>query len=414
MKQGRTKRDPKSTKLILIDDLWVVMENEKYLLSIENINFSKYLRKGINISSTVLFSFLLTRVKAGAVDDVPFRVYKNSKEITDLFKASNDLAKIETISSSRTLPSIFLLLSLFQNYQLSKQTQLLQKSIEQKQLQLLKNRELLKVLVVSGGKIALSISLAFSGVVILLALRLGKSDEIKEKIKDFESKQIFLFCVQLVVVAYLVLLDDLKSLPIFFSKLELHTKLAKLITQIANSGIEYFEMFTIAFMLVAGLISFTEYILLPILFRYSSGFEFLLDEYHVRLSEKKVLSDLLKLYKDISKLETVKIKDKSMIKVASTGALLERTFNKKLFHGLKMEMLRLMNELPPKKIDPNFKPSYFYKMHRVYRIRQNAKAIVWFLIYLKLADMENNFPFVTDVDLNSLPPKDQNNSSESF
>ena len=395
-------------ELIFIEDnsLWISLEKQEYLISIENVNFEKFIRKGIGIIFPILFIVLVNTLKAEGVDQFPFKVYKDSKEIKNFFVPSaklDDFGNSSPSSPLKTFPAILILLSLFQQYETSQQRKLLERSLEIDKLRIIENRKLLNTLLISGGKIAVAICLSSSLISLLILLRLAKSPEFKEKLKEFESKQFFIVLFQLMILASWILLNDIKKIPTTLNQLKLNEKINLLL-------VENFELFCLSIVIVGGFITLVEYGILPILFKCYAELEPILDRYNIRLSDQEALANLLKLQKRISILETIRIKDKAMIKVASTEALLERTYQKKLFAGMKNEMLRLMNELPAMKArDPNFKPSYFYKMHKSYRIKQNVLAILYFLIYMRILRLEENFPFMTNLPLNR--KKDENNGS---
>ena len=176
---------------------------------------------------------------------------------------------------------------------------------------------------------------------------------------------------------------------------------------------EYFELLIVSLLVGGGLLFFIEYGIFPLLFKKYPQLEILLDQYNLRLNTTVITDNLKKLQKRIKILETIAIKDKAMIKVASTEALLERTYDKKLYSGMKHEMLRLMNELPVRSRNEKYKPSYFYKIHESYRIKQNLLALVYFLIYMNIIQkLEEKIPMIKDLPLNEL--NKENNSSESF
>jgi len=146
-----------------------------------------------------------------------------------------------------------------------------------------------------------------------------------------------------------------------------------------------------------------------LLFKKYPEFEIFLDKYNLRLNDGEMTENLKKLQKRIKILETIAIKDKAMIKVAGTAELLERTYDKKLYSGMKHEMLRLMNELPIRSRNATYKPTYFYKIHESYRIKQNLLALVYFLVYMNIIQ---KIPMIKDLPLDELNKQD--NSSESF
>jgi hypothetical protein len=201
-------------------------------------------------------------------------------------------------------------------------------------------------------------------------------------------------------------LNDNKKIPSTLTRLKLQEKIICFFS-------EYFEILIRSLLFVGGLYLFIEYGLFPFLFKKYPEFEIFLDHYNLRLNEGATTDNLKKLQKRIKILETIAIKDKAMIKVASTEALLERTYDKKLYSGMKHEMLRLMNELPVKSRNETYKPTYFYKIHESYRIKQNLLALVYFLIYMNIIQkLEEKFPMINDLPLDEL--NKQNNSSESF
>jgi hypothetical protein len=240
----------------------------------------------------------------------------------------------------------------------------------------------------------------------LLLIRLANSPEFKDKLKEFESKQIFVFLLQLILLGSSILLNDIKKIPNALNRLKLQEKIIFLFS-------EYFDLLIRVLLVGGGLLFFIEYGIFPVLFKKYPQLEIFLERYNLRLNDGAITENLKKLQKRIKILETIAIKDKAMIKVASTEALLERTYDKKLYSGMKHEMLRLMNELPVRSRNENYKPSYFYKIHESYRIKQNLLALVYFLIYMNIIKkLEEKLPMIKDLPLNEL--NKENNSSESF
>jgi hypothetical protein len=214
-------------ELILIEDssLWISLEKQEYLISIENVNFEKFIRKGIGIIFPILFIVLVNTLKAEGVDQFPFKVYKDSKEIKNFFVPSAELDDFGNSSPSsplKTFPAILILLSLFQQYETSQQRKLLERSLEIDKLRIIENRKLLNTLLISGGKIAVAICLSSSFISLLILLRLAKSPEFKEKFKEFESKQFFIVLFQLMILASWILLNDIKKIPTTLNQLKLN------------------------------------------------------------------------------------------------------------------------------------------------------------------------------------------------
>ena len=252
----------------------------------------------------------------------------------------------------------------------------------------------------------MALSLGFYAFSIILLIRLSRSDEFKDKLKEFESKQIFVFLLQLLIVVGSIFLNDIKRIPNALTRLKLQEKIVYFFS-------EYFEIVIRFLLFFGGLYFFIEYGLFPSLFKKYPEFESFLDRYNLRLNDGEITENLKKLQKRIKILETIAIKDKAMIKVASTEALLERTYDKKLYIGMRNEMLRLMNELPVKSRNETYKPTYFYKIHESYRIKQNLLALVYFLVYMNIIQkLEEKIPMMKDLPLDEL--NKQNNSSESF
>jgi hypothetical protein len=299
-----------------------------------------------------------------------------------------------------------MLLTIINNLQISKNQKITAKYLEINQLNILENQKTLNVLLMTGGKIAVAISLGFYAFSILILIRLAYSPEFKDKLKEFESKQIFVFILQLLLLATSIFFNDIKKIPSSLSRLKLQEKIVYFFS-------EYFEIMIRSFLLVGGLYFFIEYGLFPLLFKKYPEFEIFLDRYNLRLNDGETTDNLKKLQKRIKILETIAIKDKAMIKVASTEALLQRTYEKKLYIGMKNDMLRLMNELPVRSRNETYKPTYFYKIHESYRIKQNLLALFQFLVCMNIIQkLEEKIPMIKDLPLDEL--NKQNNSSESF
>jgi hypothetical protein len=311
-----------------------------------------------------------------------------------------------TSDFSKTFPAILMLLTIINNLQMSKNQKITAKYLEINQLNILENQKTLNVLLMTGGKIAVALSVGFYAFSILILIRLANSPEFKDKLKEFELKQVFVFILQLLLLISSIFLNDIKRIPSSLSRLKLQEKIVYFFS-------EYFEIVMRSFLVVGGLYFFIEYGLFPLLFKKYPEFEIFLDRYNLRLNDGETTDNLKKLQKRIKILETIAIKDKAMIKVASTEALLQRTYEKKLYIGMKNDMLRLMNELPVRSRNETYKPTYFYKIHESYRIKQNLLALFQFLVCMNIIQkLEEKIPMIKDLPLDEL--NKQNNSSESF
>ena len=385
--------------------LWVGIEENDSMIELEKLNLEETVYKVLKYLIPVLWITLSLSSRVMAAENNPFRVYKDGKELDNFFE-SVDLIKTPQNSYSddflKSFPLIVMLLTIINNLQLSKSQKLTSKSLELTQLSLLENQKTLNVLLVTGGKIAIAISFGFYAFAIIVLIRLAKSAEFKDKLKEFESKQVLMFILQLLVLAATIFLNDIKKIPSTLTRLKLQEKIIYFVS-------EYFELILRSFLFCGGLFFFIEYGLLPILFKKYPEFEIFLDKYNLRLNDGEMTENLKKLQKRIKILETIAIKDKAMIKVASTAELLERTYDKKLYSGMKHEMLRLMNELPVRSRNATYKPTYFYKIHESYRIKQNLLALVYFLVYMNIIQ---KIPMIKDLPLDELNKQD--NSSESF
>jgi hypothetical protein len=385
--------------------LWVGIEENDYMIELEKLNLEETVYKVLKYLIPVLWITLSLSSRVMAAENNPFRVYKDGKELDNFFE-SVDLIKTPQNSYSndflKSFPLIIMLLTIINNLQLSKSQKLTSKSLELTQLSLLENQKTLNVLLVTGGKIAIAISFGFYAFAIIVLTRLAKSTEFKDKLKEFESKQVLMFILQLLVLAATIFLNDIKKIPSTLTRLKLQEKIIYFVS-------EYFELVLRSFLFCGGLFFFIEYGLLPILFKKYPEFEIFLDKYNLRLNDGEMTENLKKLQKRIKILETIAIKDKAMIKVAGTAELLERTYDKKLYSGMKHEMLRLMNELPVRSRNATYKPTYFYKIHESYRIKQNLLALVYFLVYMNIIQ---KIPMIKDLPLDELNKQD--NSSESF
>jgi len=401
-----------NTTLTFSDEhsMWIAIDERNYIIQLEKVNFKKAIRKGLKYIVPVLWISFFFSTKAFGQEPNPFKVYKNGKELDSFFESVNSMKEPQssyTNEFSKTFPTtILMLLTIISNLQISKNQKITAKYLELNQLNILENQKTLNALLMSGGKLAVVLSLGFYAFSILILIRLANSTEFKDKLKEFESKQIFVFILQLLVLASSIFLNDIKKIPSTLTRLKLQKKIIYFFS-------EYFEILIRALLFVGGLYLFIEYGLFPLLFKKYPEFEIFLDNYNLRLNEGATTDNLKKLQKRIKILETIAIKDKAMIKVASTEALLERTYDKKLYSGMKHEMLRLMNELPVKSRNETYKPTYFYKIHESYRIKQNLLALVYFLIYMNIIQkLEEKFPMINDLPLDEL--NKQNNSSESF
>jgi hypothetical protein len=398
-------------KLVFLEEhcIWVDVQESNYIIELEKVNFKKITRKVLKYIFPMLWTSLLFSTKVVAKETNPFRVYKDSKELDNFFENVNSMEEPQnsyTNDFSKTFSIILMLLNIINNLQISKNQKITAKYLEINQLNILENQKTLNTLLMTGGKLAVVLSLGFYTFSILVLIRLANSTEFKDKLKEFESKQIFVFILQIFLLACSIFLEDIKKIPSTLTRLKLQKKIVYFFS-------EYVEIVIRAFLFVGGLYFFLEYGLFPVLFKKYPEFEIFLDRYNLRLNDGETTDNLKKLQKRIKILETIAIKDKAMIKVASTAALLERTYDKKLYSGMKHEMLRLMNELPVKSRNESYKPTYFYKIHESYRIKQNLLALVYFLIYMNIIEkLEEKFPMMKDLPLDEL--NKQNNSSESF
>ena len=398
-------------KLVFVEEhcMWITIEESNYIIELEKFNFEKTIRKLLKYILPLLWITFFFSMKVFAEESNPFKVYKNGKELDNFFESVNSMKEPQNSYNSdfsKTFPAILMLLTIINNLQISKNQKVTAKYLEITQLNILENQKTLNVLLMTGGKIAVAISLGFYAFSILILIRLANSPEFKDKLKEFESKQIFVFILQLLLLASSIFLNDIKRIPSSLSRLKLQEKIVYFFS-------EYFEIVVRSFLLVGGLYFFIEYGLFPLLFKKYPEFEIFLDRYNLRLNDGETTDNLKKLQKRIKILETIAIKDKAMIKVASTEALLQRTYEKKLYIGMKNDMLRLMNELPVRSRNETYKPTYFYKIHESYRIKQNLLALFQFLVCMNIIQkLEEKIPMMKDLPLDEL--NKQNNSSESF
>ena len=400
-----------NNSLVFMEDqcMWVAIEESNYIIELEKFNFEKTINKVLKYIVPVLWISFFFSTKVLATNTNPFKVYKNGKELDTFFEDLNSIKKPQNSYTNEFLkqfPAILILLTIINNLQISNNQKINQKSIELTQLTILENQKTLNTLLMTGGKIAVALSLGFYAFSIILLIRLSRSDEFKDKLKEFESKQIFVFLLQLLILVGSIFLNDIKRIPKALTRLKLQEKIVYFFS-------EYVEIVIRFLLFFGGLYFFIEYGLFPSLFKKYPEFESFLDRYNLRLNDGEITENLKKLQKRIKILETIAIKDKAMIKVASTEALLERTYDKKLYSGMRNEMLRLMNELPVRSRNETYKPTYFYKIHESYRIKQNLLALVYFLIYMNIIQkLEEKIPMMKDLPLDEL--NKQNNSSESF
>ena len=397
--------------LVFMEDqcMWVGIEESNYIIELEKFNFEKTIHKVLKYIVPVLWISFFFSTKVLATNNNPFKVYKNGKELDTFFEDLNSIKKPQNSYTNdflKPFPAILVLLTIINNLQISNNQKLNQKHIELTQLTILENQKTLNTLLMTGGRIAMALSFGFYAFSIIVLIRLSRSDEFKDKLKEFESKQIFVFLLQLLILIGSIFLNDIKRIPNALTRLKLQEKIVYFFS-------EYFEIVIRFLLFFGGLYFFIEYGLFPSLFKKYPEFESFLDRYNLRLNDGETTENLKKLQKRIKILETIAIKDKAMIKVASTEALLERTYDKKLYIGMRNEMLRLMNELPVKSRNETYKPTYFYKIHESYRIKQNLLALVYFLIYMNIIQkLEEKIPMMKDLPLDEL--NKQNNSSESF
>jgi len=398
-------------KLMFNEDLciWVGVEEQSFIVELEKVDFKKILNEILKYSVPLLLLNLAVSFPVTANESNPFKVYKDGKQLENFFEVSNSTLEPHHSYNNdilKLLSIVSILSNIINNVQISKTQKIFKKSLELNELKVLENQKVLNNLLMSGGKIAIALSLSFYAFSILLLIRLANSPEFKDKLKEFESKQIFVFLLQLILLGSSILLNDIKKIPNALNRLKLQEKIIFLFS-------EYFDLLIRVLLVGGGLLFFIEYGIFPVLFKKYPQLEIFLERYNLRLNDGAITENLKKLQKRIKILETIAIKDKAMIKVASTEALLERTYDKKLYSGMKHEMLRLMNELPVRSRNENYKPSYFYKIHESYRIKQNLLALVYFLIYMNIIKkLEEKLPMIKDLPLNEL--NKENNSSESF
>ena len=366
-------------ELMFFEDssLWVRVQKSEYLINLENINLQKASRKFVYFIPQFLLFILFNSSVSYAAESFPFKVYKNNKELTHFFNTLPNSNVTNVDSSTKNFSLTILILGLMNNLQNYHQNKVIQKSFELIQLKEIENKKIIQTLLISGGKAVLAISISFYAFSIILLIRFANSPEFKEKLKDFRTKQLFLFIGQITLLAISILFNDIKSFPIVLKKIKWKEKISIIFEN-------YFEMLIFSALFIGIILLFSEYVFLPAAFKINPSLESMLDKYNLRLSNFEIDENLKKLQKRIKALQTISIKDKALIKVASTAEILERTYDRKLYAGMKNEMLRLMNELPLKPRNESFKPSYFYKMHQSYRIKQNLLALTYFLIYMNV------------------------------
>jgi len=393
------------TKFIFNEDacLWVSVSLERNILELEKVNYGKGFKKLSKTIFPIALSIVVGVTNVYALENNPFKVYKNGKELPQFF-AVNDPRAIKPSSPNSSIVPLFLIFVsyLFQNSHQLEQNKVIEKVLEANQTLTLQNRMLTKNLLLSGGRIILAASLGMSGISMILLLRLSRSEEFQEKLKDFKSQQLWLFVVQLVVLAASIVIGDVKSLPTLINKLALKEK--------GKFFVENYLELTISSIGFGFLIlCIVEYLVLPISFKMNPKLIDILNEYNIRLNHLKIDKSLTLWEKKIKLLQLKALKDKALIKIASTAEILERTYYKKLRAGMRNEMSRLTGTLPkkkktstsqldafsshlfskvelPKKLREKiklevFKPSYFYKIHQSYRIKQNLLAITYFFIF---------------------------------
>lgn len=394
-----------NTKLIFNEDacLWVSVSLESDILELEKVNYGKGFKKLSKTIFPIALSIVIGVTNVYALENNPFKVYKNGKELPQFF-AVNDPGAIKPSSPHSSILPLFLIFFsyLFQNSHQWEQNKVLEKVLEANQSLTLQNKMLTKNLLLSGGRIILAASLGISAVSMILLLRLARSEEFQEKLKDFKSQQLSLFVVQLVILAGSILLGDVKSLPTLINKLALKQRGQFFIDN-------YLELTVSSIGFGLLILCLVEYLILPISFKVNPNLIDILNEYNIRLNHLKIDKSLTLWEKKIKLLQLKALKDKALIKVASTAELLERTYYKKLRAGMRNEMSRLTGTLPkkkktsssqldafsshlfskvelPKKLRDKikvevFKPSYFYKIHQSYRIKQNLLAITYFFMF---------------------------------
>lgn len=392
-------------KLVYNEDanLWVSIPIDSNMLALEEFEFPTLkVRNNSEFVKLILgFSLVLFLDVANvyANEGNPFKVYKNGKELPQFFTPNSPIPN--NLPSTPGIPPFFLILfMLFSNFNQFEQNKVLENTLQINQKLQIQNYFLRKNLLISGGKIILGLSFGFYALSIILILRLARSDELKDKLKQFKSQQLGLFLFQIIILIGSILLEDIKNVPKIITGFQLQQK-GKFFVE------NYLELLVTSLIISAILLFTLEYILLPFAIKSNPGLSEILEQYNFKFNELETDKNLSHWSKEIKKLELKALKDKAMIKIASTAELLERTYYKKLREGRLIEMRRIGGELPKirkksvsqldsfssrlfakKELPPRirekikqevFKPTYFYKMHQSYRIKQNLLAMTYFL-----------------------------------
>ena len=384
-------------------NLWVSVSMGTKVVALEEFEFptlrirnNKEFVKLILGFSLVLF---LDVANVYANEGNPFKVYKNGKELPQFFTTNNHNSS--PLPKAPGIPPFFLILfMLFSNFNQFEQNKVLENTLQLNQQLQIQNNVLRKNLLISGGKIILGLSFGFSALSIILILRLAQSAELKDKLKEFKSQQLGLFLFQIIVLIGSILLEDIKNVPKVITGFKLQQK-GKFFVE------NYLELLVTSLIISAILLFTLEYILLPFAIKSNPGLSEILEQYNFKFNELETDKNLSKWQKEIKKLELTALKDKAIIKIASTAEFLERTYYKRLREGRLIEMRRIGGELPKirktsasqldsfssrlfakKELPPRirekiiqevFKPTCFYKMHQSYRIKQNLLAMTYFL-----------------------------------
>jgi len=388
-------------KLVFSEEanLWVSVSMDSNVLALEEFEFPTLkVRNNSEFVKLILgFSLVLFLDVANAYanEGNPFKVYKNGKELPQFFTTNNPTPN--SLPLAPGIPPFFLILfMLFSNFNQFEQNKVLENTLQLNQQLQIQNQLLRKNLLISGGKIILGLSFGFYALSIIFILRLAQSDELKAKLKEFKSQQLRLFVFQIIVLIGSILLEDIKSVPKIITGFQLQQK-GKFFVE------NYLELLVISVISSAILLFTLEYILLPFVIKSNPGLTEILEQYNFKFNELETDKNLSEWKKKIKILELKALKDKAMIKVASTAELLERTYHKKLREGRLIEMRRIGGELPRMKktstsqldsfssrlfakrdLPPRirekikqevFRPTCFYKMHQSYRIKQNLLAM---------------------------------------
>lgn len=390
----------KKSTVIEIDNLWFEIETEPWLVEIENI---KTRNSCVRILKNIL-PFILMMVVAPLetfADENPgFKVYRNSKPVQIFLDAPRipEPNNIPVNNSGINFVGVaLLLLNLLNGYQGSKQTAVIQRSMELSHITTLENKKLLKSLILSGGRLVLAASVSFYAISILILIRLTRKEEFNSKLKHFKDQQFRLFILQLAVIAGSILWKDIQSFPTSLKKVQMKKNFVKIIAVIADLPLQEF-IFIMASL--GGLRVLFDRVIFPLLFKKYPELSFMLDYYNLKLDETEVMASLAKLEKRTKILNIIAKRDKTRMTVRSTYEILEKTYLDKLFLGYRIDVMRILGRnLPQRPYNENYKPSYFYRLHQSYRIKQNLLAIGYFVVYLQMFE---RLPFFQDLIFNSV------------